>query len=106
MFGIGSSYPSSGGLLLLPAKPICLATNPMTFGSEGHGPSRNPRVCLSQPQRGSAPSAPAPLSASSCFLTGDSRVSQVPSPALPRGACCPESSWPGTPRAGRPLQLL
>lgn len=101
MFGIGFCYPSSGGLPLLPAKSICLAMNPVTFGSEGCGPSQNPRVCLSQPQRGSASSTPAPLSASSCFLTGDSCVSQTPSPALPRGACCPESSWPGTPWAGR-----
>lgn len=39
MFGVGSCYPSSGGLPLLPVKSICLATNAVTFGSEGRGPS-------------------------------------------------------------------
>lgn len=106
MFGAGSCYPSSGGLPLLPVKSICLAMNPVTFGSEGCGPSQNPGVCLSQPQGGSVSSTAAPLSASICFLTGNSRVSQISSLALPCRACCPESSWPGMPRAGICLQLL
>jgi len=86
MFGVGFSYPSSGGLPLLPVKSICLATNTMTFGSEGRGPSRNPRVCLSEPRGGSASSTPARLSASSCSSTGNSSVSQIPVPwgTLPR----------------------
>ena len=85
MFGVGSSYPSSGGLPLLTVKSICLASNPVTFGSEGHGPSQTPRVGLSQPRGGAAPSTPAPLRAASCFLPGDSCTSQSSSSLCPAG---------------------
>lgn len=34
MFGVGLSYPSSGGPPLLAVKSICLASNPVSFGSE------------------------------------------------------------------------
>lgn len=100
MFGVGLRYRSSGGLPPLPVKSICLASNPVSFGSEAHGPSRRPRACLSQPGEGSAPSTPAPLSAASCFLTGDSCVSHITSLAPSRGE---QLAW--QPWAGRRLWL-